>query len=177
MRDVSSKNDRMIQRLRTQTETIRTLIALPEGQLQAISPVSAWSAGQHLDHLLKVARAIMDHVVKPDGAVLPKGVNFVGRMVLTTGWIPRGRGKAPEKLRGAVATHEELVAALDRLVTMIGQIPLETLTLQKRATVPHPRFEALTPFQGLHFVVIHTGHHLRIVQEVLAAGKKAPAPA
>jgi hypothetical protein len=35
--------------------------------------------------------------------------------------------------------------------------------------LPHPYFGGLTPVQTLRFLVVHTGHHLRIVADIRRA--------
>lgn len=125
-------------------------------------PQSAWCVAEHLDHTLKVTNSTLRILLKPELPVLPKGINFIGRMVLLTGWIPRGRGRSPEKLRGAPATMHQLQALLDQLDELIERIAAEP-PRKASAVFRHPFFGGLTYAQSLRFLAIHTEHHLRII--------------
>jgi hypothetical protein len=146
---------------------MRGLAALPEARLFAETPISQWSPAEHLDHTIKVSRAIAGVIADSAAPVQPTRMSFAGKLVLTFGWIPRGRGKAPERLRGTRATAEQLVTALDRLLATLGDLAAGDLAARTTATVPHPRFGAMTPSEGLRFAVVHNAHHLRIVRDVL----------
>jgi hypothetical protein len=87
---------------------------------------------------------------------------MIGRLVLLTGWIPRGRGKAPEKLRGAVCSAEDLKARLVELDELIDRIAAEP-PRNGDPVVRHPFFGGLSFRQALRFLAIHTDHHLKIV--------------
>lgn len=153
--------------MRGQNERIRALTRSVD--VSASNPqISAWCIAQQLDHLLKVASSIVRRINQPGVEPLKNGVTFLGRMVLTSGWIPRGRGKAPERLVGTICSAAEIEAALVQLETMMDAIDVDAARSSRAATVPHPKFGGLTPSQALRFAAIHTDHHLKIVAEILA---------
>lgn len=130
-------------------------------------PRSAWCAAEHFDHTIKVAHSILTLLAKPGIAAAPTGINLIGRVVLAVGWIPRGRGKSPERLRGAAVTMAELEANLAGLEAVIETVAGRTDAPSHIPIVRHPLFGGLTHNQALRFVAIHTDHHLKIVETCL----------
>lgn len=162
----------MVQRLRTQAAEMRALASLPEAQLFARWEKSAWTPSEHLDHSLKVAVAVVRTLLRAD-AQRGRRISALGRLILFLGWIPRGRGKAPERLSGARASSVELLATLDHHEAQLAQLEASHLASARGPIVPHPYFGGLTPPQALRFVAIHTHHHLKIVADVLRRGVPA----
>ena len=127
--------------------------------------VSAWSPAEHVDHLLKVTKSILDRL--PSDEALPGGISLMGRAVLGLRWIPRGRGRTPERLTGKHCTTEELQARLARVTAAVNAVDAAVVDAARIRNVPHPRFGGLTPAQALRFVTVHTEHHLKIVRDIL----------
>ena len=153
-------------RIREQLERMRALCNTPEAQLFAANErVSGWSPGEHVDHLLRVTNLILHRI--PSDEVLPRGISLLGRIILTLGWIPRGIGKAPERLGGRRTSPAELQATLEKVTNVLATIDTAAVDAARAPNVPHPRFGGLTPSQALRFVVIHNDHHLEIVRDVL----------
>ncbi|HXG59541.1 MAG TPA: DinB family protein, partial [Thermoanaerobaculia bacterium] len=148
--------------LRSQLDRFRALAS--NGSLGRSAPeVSGWSIAEHVDHCLKSSRAILARINDPrpcDG-----GINFVGRLVLLTGWIPRGRGKSPEKMRGGVVTGGEVAASLRELEAVVAAFTPEAMSC-RAPVVRHPYFGGLDPRQALRFTIIHNRHHLRIIDDI-----------
>ncbi|HKR64848.1 MAG TPA: DinB family protein [Thermoanaerobaculia bacterium] len=148
-------------RIREQTAKMRAIVASRD--LTASVPQSAWTVSEHLDHTIKVASSTIQVLLKPELPTLPYKMNLMGRLVLLCGWIPRGRGKAPEKLTGAHATREDLDARLTQLDAIVDRASAEP----PRSDAPvlrHPAFGGLSWEQSLAFVAIHTHHHLKIIR-------------
>lgn len=156
---------RSLTRFRNQLAAMCRLIDGPG--LLAESPISAWTPAEHLDHLVKVGTAMVDRLLQPDVKSLTRGISPLGRLILVLGRIPRGAGKAPERLRGARVTPDELRASLDQLERLLTTLDGTHLDGKRGAIVPHPRFGGLTPAQTLRFAAIHNDHHLRIIEDVL----------
>lgn len=156
-------------RIRTQIERMRALARSPEAQLCARQErISAWSPAEHLDHMYKVSMSIVRRITEEGAKPSRRGINFMGRAVLLLGWIPRGRGKTPERLSGAVCTGAHIEASLGRLEQALDTLPVDAVDSSRLPIVPHPFFGGLTPSQALRFIVIHTKHHQRIIDEILA---------
>jgi hypothetical protein len=156
---------RSLTRVRGQIVDMRRLVDGPH--LLVESTISAWTPAEHLDHVLKVGTAMINRLLKPDLAPLPRGISPLGRVILTIGRIPRGVGKAPERMHGARVTADALRAALDRLDSLLPTLEPAHLDAKRGAIVPHPRFGGLTPAQTLRFTAIHNDHHLRIIEDMV----------
>ena len=153
--------------LRAQMTEIGELIARPEHELFASrEAISKWSAAQHLDHSLKVCSAVLGSILEPSGS-LPRGINFLGRLVLSLGWFPRGRGESPQSLRGTSATPQEIEASVGDIRRFLEMVDEHRVEAAKDPIVRHPYFGGLTASQALRFLVIHNRHHLRIINEVM----------
>jgi hypothetical protein len=152
--------------LEEQVAEMRRLSSLPDAQLFATCGVSRWTPSEHLDHTVKVMSSIVGRLLQ---RVAERGrpLSPLGHLILLVRWIPRGRGKSPERLRGARASREELSAALDRVAKQLARIETSHLERARGRIVPHPRFGGLTPPQAMRFAAIHTQHHLKIVADML----------
>ncbi|HYC87995.1 MAG TPA: DinB family protein [Thermoanaerobaculia bacterium] len=151
-------------RIREQLERIDALCR--DARLFTVNErVSAWSPAEHVDHLLKVTKSILDRL--PSDEAVPRGISLLGRAVLGLRWIPRGRGRTPERLTGKQCTPEELRARLTRVTMAAEGVDTAAVDTARIPNVPHPRFGGLTPAQALRFVTVHTEHHLKIVRDIL----------
>lgn len=162
-----SSADRSLRQLRAQLATMRTLSALPDEQLYATKAFSKWTPSEHIDHITRVSQAMLEIALQPDAAPLPQAMNLLGRLILTIGWIPRGKGKAPKRFHGVRIPTATLHAQLAELETAAGRVDLQELTGRRTPTIPHPRFGGLTPAQALRFIAVHNEHHLRIIRDIL----------
>jgi hypothetical protein len=148
---------------------VSRLAELPPDELHfSRASVSGWSVAQQLDHILKVCSAMLKGMLRP-GDAPPGGINMTGRLILLVGRIPRGRGKAPERLRGVDASPEELAASLAETRRLLAEVRAESFGPANNPIVRHPYFGGLTPSQTLRTIVVHTRHHLRIAREIIAA--------
>jgi hypothetical protein len=128
--------------------------------------ISAWSLGEQIDHVLKVAATMLGRLAE-DGKEPKTPISLDGRAVLLLGWIPRGVGKAPEATRGMLVPAAELRAALAQVRELAARLDADDARLtHRRRTVRHPRFGGLTPAQALRFLEIHTRHHLKILRDI-----------
>lgn len=162
---------RILTRLNAQVDELRRRSSLGDAELAKSCGVSGWTPAEHLDHLIKVSSSIVRRLLDLEAVPLPSGINPVGRLILFLGRIPRGKGKAPERLRGTKVTAAELLASLDRLRADVERLQDAHLSRKRGPVVPHPRFGGLTAAQAIDFTVLHNRHHLQIIDDIL----KAPA--
>ena len=135
--------------------------------------VSKWTIGQQLEHLLLSDSTIFDRfdrLIDGREGPAPGGVTMVGRMVLATGFIPRGRGKAPEAVRPAGRDAADIEAGLHRLRQRCAELR-EQLPLLEEAgwRCRHPYFGALDIGEWMRFMDVHHRHHLKIVRDIRKA--------
>jgi hypothetical protein len=135
---------------------------------------SAWSIGQQLEHLLLTDRVILAwlHAVAKgmmasDG---PGGPTWRGHLVIGTGFIPRGKGRAPDVTRpdgmelpairsGFAEVQDEAESLADLLPTLAAD----------SCTRRHPALGYFTPPQWLRFAQVHHRHHRKIIRDILKA--------
>lgn len=152
-----------LRKLHSQIDELRRLAAGPD--LERDSAISRWCVAEHLDHCAKVAAAILEgiRVAKPRS----RGINALGRVSLFVGWIPRGRGKAPDFVHGARVPAGDIVRALDEVERAAAGLPLAAFTDRKTPIVKHPAFGGLTGRQALRFLIVHNRHHMKIIRDII----------
>jgi hypothetical protein len=152
-----------IARVREQAAKMRRIVAA--GRDLAATPVarSSWSVAEHFDHTIKVAHSVLSELAHPRRPPPSRPLNLIGKVILVIGWIPRGRGRSPEKLRGGAVTMDELRERLTALEAVIEEVAGKTVPRSRVPLIPHPYFGGLTYAQALRFVAIHNHHHLKIV--------------
>lgn len=151
-------------RLREQLARIGTL-CVDARVLDVDARVSTWSPAEHIDHVLKVTKSVLDRLPSEEAAA--RGISVVGRVLLALRWFPRGKGRAPERLAGKRCTVEELQARVARVSAAVDAADAQAIDRARIRNVPHPVFGGLTPSQALRFVTVHTDHHLKIVRDIL----------
>ncbi len=133
--------------------------------------MSSWSIGQHLDHVIKVHVGILAYFAQPPvGETTGRGITLIGRIVLFSGHIPRGRGKSPPDFLPAPMTAVDLRAAITAVdqsyIALVPQVPrLAGSTLR----FVHPVFGGLDRRQWLRFAGIHQRHHQAIIDDIQRA--------
>ncbi|HYR29191.1 MAG TPA: DinB family protein [Thermoanaerobaculia bacterium] len=166
-----SASNRSLARIRKQLTAMRALASRTEPELLAVAPCSGWSPSEHLDHSIKVTASIVSRLLDLDAPRGARGVSAVGRLIMLVGRIPRGRGRSPERLTGTRQTAADLQASLTKLERKLDLLAAQHLEPARGPIVPHPRFGGLTPPHALRFAEIHTDHHLRIIDDILAAAR------
>jgi hypothetical protein len=132
--------------------------------------VSKWTVGKQLEHLLLSDEAVLDRLDRlMDGREGPEagGKTVLGRVVLLTGFIPRGMGKAPGAVKPAGRDAADIEAGLQRLRQRMSEL-LEQLPLLEEAgwRCRHPYFGALDIGEWMRFMDVHHRHHLKIVRDI-----------
>jgi hypothetical protein len=167
----SSRCRRAYQKVVNQAEQLLELATDSDDRLiRRSDKTSAWSVGQHLDHMANANQAMAAAVTKilsPEPIETRSGPTFLGRAVLLGGWIPRGAGKAPDfttpaadspaQIRSNVRASLQVVSSLGEALPEIGR---------SKARLDHFAFGGLTPMQWLRTMDVHTRHHLKIIRDI-----------
>jgi hypothetical protein len=147
-------------------------LAASEVRLRKITPASAWSVLQHVEHLVLASDVMIARIEeslrlptdehKTTGKPRP-----IGRIVLALGKIPRGRSQAPSFTVPEGAGVDELRNRVRDLQERVDQLaPRLDDVLVSRHRSSHPILGDFTPSQWLRFLDIHLQHHLNIIQDI-----------
>jgi len=178
---------RDLERLAARLDETAAVLDWPDERLYPrIEDVSAWSPAQHVDHILRALDVLWGRAeMLAEGVadeIRAKGApRVLGRLVLLTGWIPRGRGRAPEtvlpdprpvrhRLRVALGEATRRSEVLRRRADRLGEAP---------GVLPHPQLGDFDARRWIRFSDVHTRHHLAIVADIdrrRAVGEVEPRP-
>jgi hypothetical protein len=159
-------------RVAAQLDRMIELAADPAHLERRAPQVSDWSLGLQLEHVTHVCRSVLDTLGRILGgdARDAGGPNLRGRVFLTLNWIPRGRGKAPERMRPQGIDAGQLTAGLARERQRLSELELDALA-GAGGTLPHPIFGPLDARLWLRFLEVHNHHHWKIVRDILQSSR------
>ncbi len=122
--------------------------------------------GWQLDHSLKVFNAVSAWTIKSNPKDYKREFNFWRMVLFPLKYIPRGKAKAPKfVLPPEIVTFDDLHTQLQTAKKHIDALK----SLPKTAYFKHFIFGKLSKKQTLHFLQMHTNHHLKIVRDILKA--------
>ena len=171
VRTVSGKCRRAYGRALGHAEHVLDLaVRSDERYLSCKADVSGWSIGQHLDHIANANREIagaIQKILAGEAGPSRSGPTMVGRAVLSTGWIPRGAGKAPAYTTPKAASSEQVRDNLSGAREAVRQLGDALAKIDRSGDrADHFAFGGLTPMQWLRVIDVHTRHHLKIVADI-----------
>lgn len=128
--------------------------------------VSKAPVSWHLQHSLLVIIKITEAVKKSNPADYKWKFNLVKSIVLAIGKFPRGKGEAPATVQPQGEINEETInAALIKAKASLAAYN----SLPPDSFFTHPNFGELNIKPTLRFLKIHTKHHLKIIDEIIAS--------
>jgi len=133
------------------------------------SSISQSNVGWHIEHSFMVIINITEVLKKSDPANYKWKFSFARTYVYTFNKIPRGRGKAPK----SVQPKDEIT--LESLNSNLAKAQLKIQELEKlhpKSNFIHPYFGMLNLKQTIKFLNLHTLHHLKIIQDIVASVAK-----
>lgn len=149
---------------------IESLVTNLENKIQKqqlLNPqVSKASVGWHIEHTLLTIRVILEALKNSKPEEYKWKFNFVRQLVLTTKKIPRGRAQSPKIVRPAENFNNETLKAH---VEMVKEKLKELDQLQPDNYFKHPFFGNLNVKPTRKFLEIHTRHHLKIIDDIIAS--------
>jgi hypothetical protein len=168
---VGTTNAARCQKIGRQIGELKALAASSPEILNLRNPnVSQWSVAQQLDHTISTAKMLFGLIfmlIQSKSSKSGGKPKFIARVILATGYLPRGRGKSPK----------ELLPAEDPIASIAKNLPLLEMAYKgvwsrlaeiERCTTraPHPALGAFTPAQWLRFIEIHNHHHFKIIRDI-----------
>jgi len=127
--------------------------------------VSGGSVGWHIEHSLKTINQIVTACKNSNPSDYQWHFNFKRFLIMSIAKkIPRGKARAPKIVRpeGDISL-ETLVLSLEK----VKEILKNWESLDKNAHFPHPFFGVLNKKETENFLVLHTKHHLMIINDIL----------
>lgn len=166
--------------LRTLYGTLDERLALNDTLLATLAPTSSgWSSEQHLAHVALANELVLRNLkslATGQGILLVRGGEPHPRALelLAAGRLPRGEAQAPRMVRPPERVQRELLAQW----LADGRAALEELEPaslgRNELRIPHQVLGPLDAPQWARFAVVHTRHHLAIVDEILESLGHAP---
>ena len=129
------------------------------------SNVSQRDVGWHIAHSLKAVIKITEAVSNSDPLGYQRRLNFARSLVYCIGFIPRGRGKAPKSV---LPTADISESTLREELVLVRKLVGELEHLDPKSNFLHPYFGQLNLRQTKWFLALHTKHHLKIIDDIIA---------
>lgn len=127
--------------------------------------VSGGSVGWHIEHSLKTIDQIVTACKNSNPSDYQWHFNFKRFLIMSIAKkIPRGKARAPKIVRpeGDISL-ETLVLSMEKVKENLKNWE----SLDKNAHFPHPFFGVLNKKETENFLVLHTKHHLMIINDIL----------
>lgn len=138
-----------------------------------VQTVSLWSVGQQVGHVAKTIEFISSQLeailANPTmNADLP--AKPISGQLLTGGEIPRGRGKAPVQITYPLQPKlDDVKAELAKAKERWSKLAARSSELQKApGKFVHFALGPMTCTDWVRFTAVHTAHHLKIINDILA---------
>jgi hypothetical protein len=126
--------------------------------------VSQACVGWHVQHSLLVLSSVVNALKLSDPSSYKPRFSYGKAFVFLFGKIPRGRIKAPRSVQpGDTVSIDLLTHHLERMKESISSLD----ELPGNAFFIHPFFGHVNLKAAKKFMAIHTGHHLKIIDDIL----------
>jgi len=118
----------------------------------------------HIDHSLKVINNVVSALQKSDPNLYKNNFSFLGKVFFTLGFFPRGKGKSPKHVKPPeVILKEDFIFQIEQAKTNINIIS----SLNINTYFNHTLFGNINKPRIYRFLIIHTNHHLKIINDIL----------
>lgn len=130
--------------------------------------ISKSTIGWQIDHSLKVINNVTTALQNSDPKAYENNFKFLGKFFFFLGVFPRGKAKAPKHvLPPEVILKDDLIVQIQQAKTNI-----ETLSdLDNNAFFKHPLFGNINRKRVHRFLELHTNHHVKIINDIIASTK------
>ena len=126
--------------------------------------ISAWSVGMQIHHALLGTIQISQRLIKSTPGERKESFNVPRSIVLRTGKIPRGRGKAPK------SSHPDPNITGEELAHLLATAR-STLDAAAQANPAswwkHFVFGVMHRDTAITFIHVHNRHHLSIIEDII----------
>lgn len=152
---------RMLRKLERQLDQLEKLIKMSGRENRKISGASV---GWHISHSLKVCNKVFEALNASDPKEYRKEFSLPRILVLLSGYIPRGKARAPKLvLPPKEIKEDDLLTDLQVVRNQLRNFNV----LPKNSFFEHPYFRKVSKKRTPRFLVVHTRHHLKIIRDIL----------
>lgn len=167
----SAKFKALHEKVQGQMKELSALAAGSEADLNLKNEaVSQWTVAQHIDHTASVVKGILALIMMISNSKNPStdgAPKLLAKIILFVGYLPRGKGKAPDQFVPKAASHDEIRKNVQMMDTFIkGLEPRLAQIEASKGRAPHPVLGSFTPAEWLRFIDIHTNHHFKIIRDI-----------
>jgi hypothetical protein len=128
--------------------------------------VSDVSVGWHIEHSCLVISRVVDTIIKSNATEYSWNFSFKKMIVLALNKFPRGKAKAPK----SVMPGEQInLDSIQKNISEAKEALTKLTTAQKNQFFTHPVFGKVNKKDSFKFFVVHTNHHIKIIQDILAS--------
>ena len=127
--------------------------------------ISEGSVGWHIEHSCLVIIKIIETIMQSSPAAYSWHFNFKKIVVFTLQKFPRGKAKAPKSVMPVAQINP---ASIQKNITEAKEALAQLITAQKNQFFTHPIFGKVNKKDTFKFLAIHTHHHVKIIQDILA---------
>ncbi|QXP60932.1 DUF1569 domain-containing protein [Olleya sp. HaHaR_3_96] len=150
--------------LHTVNKTLDTLELAIKNHTVSNPKVSKSNVAWHIYHSLKVINNVCIALQKSDPSLYKNNFSLLGKLFFALGFFPRGKAKAPEHVKPPeVITKEDIISQMQLAKTNVETIA----SLNKNAFFKHPLFGHIKKKRVSRFLVMHTNHHLKIINDII----------
>ena len=154
-------------------EKLKTLLMILESKIgkseQINLQVSKSSVGWHIEHTLLAINVIITGLKNSNPSEYKWKFNLSRLFVFTINKIPRGKGKAPDRVQPKTIFTTE---SLKNHLTLTQDKLTELNNLKANQYIDHPIFGNLNLKSTIKFLHIHTNHHIEIIVDIIKVQKK-----
>ena len=130
-----------------------------------VTNISEKAVEWHIDHSLKVIIAVANALQNSDPANYKWKFNLIRSYIFTIGSIPRGKGKSPKSVLPPDQINKETILRQAK----DAKVQLKIIeNLPSNCNFRHPYFGILNVKMTTKFLDIHTGHHLKIINDIIS---------
>lgn len=147
--------------MQKQIKELKSYFSIKDKKKESVSNATI---GWQIDHILKVIFGVISSLQKSNPKDYQWKFNALRTTILTSGIIPRGKGKAPEVVNSKKEIFE--TAALEELLEKVNQKLIALEKLAPDAFFEHPYFGSLNKKNAIKFLTVHTEHHLKIIRDI-----------
>ena len=131
--------------------------------------ISKSSIGWHIEHALLTINLIIEGLKQSDPNDYKWKFSRSKFLVFTMNKIPRGRARSP---KAVLPKGDFSIDTLRRHCNATKIKLVELQNLKPKSYIQHPFFGKLKLKSTLKFIVIHTKHHIDIINDILKANNR-----